>query len=331
MAVRSAPPADRARLREPALAAALRHAGSCARPRSSARRARRLRIRSCSIGSRASFVESGWDIKALNKLIVMSATFRQDSDASAEQLEQDPDESLARARRRAAPAGRDDPRQRARRRAVCSIATIGGPSVYPYQPERRLGSDQHLRALGRVSEARGRAARSASAQPLLADPPRRARAVDDDLRFPAPAHEPSAPADVEHAAAGARAAQRSAVRRSLARARAARDACERRAASTTSSRRVSGSRRGARRAPRELGDAARVLRRGARGVRSVSPTRPRAISTSASRRATRASTRRRWPRSRRPRTSCSTLPIPTCCADRAEPWTNTPSAITIRR
>ncbi|MCW5556351.1 MAG: DUF1549 domain-containing protein, partial [Verrucomicrobiae bacterium] len=39
----------------------------------------------------ASFMESGWDLKALHKEIVLSATYRQDSEAPPSRVEQDPD------------------------------------------------------------------------------------------------------------------------------------------------------------------------------------------------------------------------------------------------
>ena len=40
------------------------------------------------------FVRSGWDIKGLQKLIVMSATYRQSSAAPREQVEADPENRL---------------------------------------------------------------------------------------------------------------------------------------------------------------------------------------------------------------------------------------------
>ena len=82
---------------------------------------------------RSRFVESGWDVKALNKLMLMSATFRQSSDSSEEQLKADPENLyLARgvARRLTAEMIRDNAL------AVSGLLdrTIGGPSVFPYQP-----------------------------------------------------------------------------------------------------------------------------------------------------------------------------------------------------
>jgi hypothetical protein len=79
------------------------------------------------------FVTSGWDLKALQKRMVTSAAYRQASTADATALAKDPqNEWLARgpSYRLSAEAIRDA--------ALASSAllggTIGGPSVYPYQP-----------------------------------------------------------------------------------------------------------------------------------------------------------------------------------------------------
>jgi hypothetical protein len=80
------------------------------------------------------FIESGWDVKALHKLIVMSATYRQTSKATPDLIEKDPaNQFYARG-----------PRFRVTAENVRDIALaasglfepkIGGPSVYPYQPD----------------------------------------------------------------------------------------------------------------------------------------------------------------------------------------------------
>ncbi len=79
------------------------------------------------------FVSSGWDTKALLKTIVMSATYRQSSIADAQQRADDPDNIwLARG-----PSFRL-PHEQVRDSALAAsgllVRTIGGPSVYPYQP-----------------------------------------------------------------------------------------------------------------------------------------------------------------------------------------------------
>ncbi len=164
------------------------------------------------------FIDSGWDVKALNKLIVMSATYRQDSTERPRDAEQDPTNRwLARgvARRLSAEMIRDNAL------AVSGLLdrTLGGPSVYPYQPGgiweainsyERSGAypkpedrprDQHRRSLYSLVR-RGAPVPSMT----IFDFPRR---HTSQVRRPA----------IEHAAASARAVERSAVRRSLARPR----------------------------------------------------------------------------------------------------------------
>lgn len=79
------------------------------------------------------FVESGWDLKGLQKRIVMSAAYRQSSAADAARREADPaNEWLSRgpSHRLAAEQIRDT----ALAASGLLVRTIGGPSVYPYQP-----------------------------------------------------------------------------------------------------------------------------------------------------------------------------------------------------
>jgi hypothetical protein len=79
------------------------------------------------------FRESGWDVKKLQKLIVLSATYRQASRTSAALLERDPaNRLLARGPnvRLSAAVIRDQ----ALAVAGLLVEKVGGPSVYPYQP-----------------------------------------------------------------------------------------------------------------------------------------------------------------------------------------------------
>ena len=79
------------------------------------------------------FVRTGWDIKAMQKLIVTSAAYRQSSKTTPELLQKDPENRLlARAPRLRLPAGMI----RDQALAVSGLLTeqIGGPSVKPYQP-----------------------------------------------------------------------------------------------------------------------------------------------------------------------------------------------------
>ena len=80
------------------------------------------------------FVRTGWDVKAMQRLIVMSATYRQSSKTTAALHEKDPDNRLL-AR---------GPRVRLQAELIRDTAlaasgllndAIGGPSVMPYQPK----------------------------------------------------------------------------------------------------------------------------------------------------------------------------------------------------
>lgn len=79
------------------------------------------------------FVESGWNLKALERRILLSATYRQSSIASATLREEDPaNRWLARgpSYRRTAEQIRDN----ALAVSGLLVSRIGGRSVYPYQP-----------------------------------------------------------------------------------------------------------------------------------------------------------------------------------------------------
>jgi hypothetical protein len=79
----------------------------------------------------AKFMESEWDVKALHRLIVTSATFQQSSQAGT--AARDPDNSLlARGPKRRLPA--EAIRDSALAASGLLNRAIGGPSVRPYQP-----------------------------------------------------------------------------------------------------------------------------------------------------------------------------------------------------
>ncbi|GAB5406012.1 MAG: DUF1553 domain-containing protein [Aureliella sp.] len=81
-----------------------------------------------------SFIESGWDVKALHRLIVTSATYRQSAVVSKEALEADPDNLwLARSPRYRLPAWML--RDQALAAGGLLDRQFGGPSVKPYQPD----------------------------------------------------------------------------------------------------------------------------------------------------------------------------------------------------
>ncbi len=82
----------------------------------------------------ADFIEHGWDVKRLLKLMVMSQTYRQSSMITNDHLELDPDNVLlARAPRQRMPSWMI--RDQALMLSGLLVDSLGGPSVRPYQPE----------------------------------------------------------------------------------------------------------------------------------------------------------------------------------------------------
>jgi hypothetical protein len=79
------------------------------------------------------FIRTGWNVKAMHKLIVMSATYRRSSNAPPELLERDPDNRLlGRAPRMRLSA--EMVRDQALFISGLLVEKIGGRSVKPYQP-----------------------------------------------------------------------------------------------------------------------------------------------------------------------------------------------------
>ena len=79
------------------------------------------------------FIDSGWDVKAMQRAMVTSATYRQSSKVTPAQLEKDPDNRLlARGPRVRLPAQMI--RDQALAMAGLLVEKVGGPSVMPYQP-----------------------------------------------------------------------------------------------------------------------------------------------------------------------------------------------------
>jgi hypothetical protein len=80
------------------------------------------------------FVESKWDVKAMQKLIVTSATYRQSSHVTKDLMEKDPTNKwLARGPRLRLPA--ETIRDEALAASGLLVEKLGGPSVKTYQPE----------------------------------------------------------------------------------------------------------------------------------------------------------------------------------------------------
>ena len=105
------------------------------------------------------FRDSGWNVKALQKLIVMSAAYRQSSVITPELLEKDPDNRLL-ARGPRVRLGPEEIRDQALAVSGLLVEKVGGPSVKPYQPPglwqelaggkgyvESVGPDLHRRSL----------------------------------------------------------------------------------------------------------------------------------------------------------------------------------------
>ena len=79
------------------------------------------------------FMENGWDIKRLVKMLVLSATYRQSAEVTKDKLERDPENAfLSRGPRNRLPA--ELVRDLVLSSSGLLVKTIGGPSVKPYQP-----------------------------------------------------------------------------------------------------------------------------------------------------------------------------------------------------
>jgi len=81
------------------------------------------------------FMDSGWDVKRLVRTLVTSATYRQSSDATPEQLAADPD-NREHARQSRFRVDAELVRDQALAVAGLLSPRLGGPSVKPYQPDR---------------------------------------------------------------------------------------------------------------------------------------------------------------------------------------------------
>ncbi len=79
------------------------------------------------------FMDSGWDMKAIQKRMVMSATYRQASRTTPELLQKDPGNRLL-ARGPRYRLGPEEIRDQALAVSGLLVEKLGGPSVKPYQP-----------------------------------------------------------------------------------------------------------------------------------------------------------------------------------------------------
>jgi hypothetical protein len=80
------------------------------------------------------FIDSDWNVRQMIKLMVTSATYKQDSRADADLLELDP-ENLFMARGPVVRLSAEMIRDNALAASGLLVNKVGGPSVYPYQPE----------------------------------------------------------------------------------------------------------------------------------------------------------------------------------------------------
>ena len=98
-------------------------------------------------------IDSGWNVKAILKQMVMSATYRQSSRITADSLERDPENRwLARGARYRLSA--ETMRDNALAIAGLLSSKVGGPSVKPYQPDG-LWEDVTVERRGKYVRDRG--------------------------------------------------------------------------------------------------------------------------------------------------------------------------------
>ena len=212
-----AQPAHGARGGQPLLADALRHRARQDAARTSARRASGRATRSCSTGSRCEFVDSGWDVKAMQRLIVTSATYRQSSQVTPELLEQ-------RSRRTAcSPAGPRFrlPAEMIRDQALAVsgllVEKLGGPSRQAVPAAAALGGADRRHRRPRRPDLRAGPRRGAlPPQPVHVLEAHGAAAGADGVRRAEPRDLHRPPVAHQHAAAGAGAAERPDLRRGRA-------------------------------------------------------------------------------------------------------------------
>jgi hypothetical protein len=97
------------------------------------------------------FMESGWNVMAMQKLMVMSATYRQSSATPQRLLEKDPDNRLL-ARGPRLRLGPETIRDQALFVSGLLVEKVGGPSVKPYQPaglwQELSGDKSYVQAKG---------------------------------------------------------------------------------------------------------------------------------------------------------------------------------------
>ena len=94
-------------------------------------------IQNCLNWLACEFIDSGWDIQAIQRLIVTSATYRQSSKPTPELLEHDPENRLLACGPRVRLSA-EVIRDQALAAAGLLSLKKGGPSVHPPQPDLGL-------------------------------------------------------------------------------------------------------------------------------------------------------------------------------------------------
>ena len=123
------------------------------------------------------FMESGWDVKALQKTIVMRAAYRQSSRVTPELLQKDPDNRLL-ARGPRFRLGPEVIRDQALAVSGLLVEKVGGPSVKPYQPAGLVAGTGRRLGL-QAGQGRG----PLPPQPVHLLEAHRGAAVHDEFRF----------------------------------------------------------------------------------------------------------------------------------------------------
>ena len=148
------------------------------------------------------FIDSGWNVKALMKRIVLSATYRQDSAASPELIARDPENRLlARGPRFRLPA--EILRDQALAVSGLLKNRLGGPSVYPYQPDDLYKGVVVAADYPGTRYVVKQGRRSVSPQPVHVLETNGAASGDDGIRCAGPGVLHRAAIHNQHAAAGA--------------------------------------------------------------------------------------------------------------------------------
>jgi hypothetical protein len=96
------------------------------------------------------FIRTGWDVKAMQKMIVMSATYRQSSKLTPELVQRDPENRLL-ARGPRVRLSAEIIRDQALAVSGLLVEKVGGPSVKPYQPAglwKELGGEDYRQDTG---------------------------------------------------------------------------------------------------------------------------------------------------------------------------------------